>query len=131
MIYCIESSLDAKVYIGQTVNLQKRWSQHTRNARVSTTGRLYCAMREKGTESFSIHVKEAWPFTECNAYTRRTLNRREKVWITTLKSLYPDGYNVTDGGCCKRTWKQFARRARLIDRRSCIQQECEDTRGEM
>jgi len=64
-IYKITNLIDAKVYIGQTNNPQKRWKEHQRLGSMTYINnknkhsRLYLAMRKYGVENFTFEVIEA------------------------------------------------------------------------
>jgi hypothetical protein len=48
-------------------------------------------IRQYGKDSFRVTTLE-----ECSV---NALDEMERKWITTLNTLHPDGYNLTDGGC--------------------------------
>lgn len=88
-IYKITNLKDGKVYIGQSVDIFRRWREHKRkykNQGVKT--RLYLAMRENGIENFSFEVVEY-----CS---KEQLNDKEQYYIKQYKSLNPElGYNMS------------------------------------
>lgn len=86
-IYGIINLVNSKIYVGQTKRtLKERMEDHK-------YGDLYVdkAIKEYGWENFRAEVIE-----ECTTFEE--LNEREKFWITELNSLYPNGYNLTNGG---------------------------------
>ena len=86
-IYRIQSKIDGKKYIGQTMkNLSSRISAHIRSK--SYIGN---ALRKYGLQSFDILVID-------NADDRETLNEKERYWISFYDCKHPDGYNFTNGG---------------------------------
>lgn len=92
-IYKIENLINHKVYIGQSVNIEKRW-QAEKNAAKTEKDKAYNyplsrAFRKYGVENFSFQVLE-----EC---TRNALNEKEKYYIQKYNS-YFNGYNQTLGG---------------------------------
>ena len=90
-IYKIENQLNHKVYIGQSVNIGKRWTAHRTKYYTEDyyDYPLYRAFRKYGIENFSFSVIQ-----ECS---KEELNELEKYWINYYNS-YNDGYNQTVGG---------------------------------
>lgn len=89
-IYKITNQVNGKVYIGQSVHIKQRWSQHCADS-VKGTTLLYQAMREYGIKNFSFEVIE-----ECSL---EQLNEREVYWIAYYDSFNKEkGYNMTPGG---------------------------------
>lgn len=91
-IYKITNQLNGKIYIGQTVNLRTRWSDHIKmglGADPPSRNKLYPAMAADGVENFTFELLE-----ECDS---TQLNEREKFYIEFYDSVNY-GYNVTRGG---------------------------------
>lgn len=92
-IYKIENLINNKVYIGQSVNIEKRWSAEKSAAKTPTDKAynypLSQAFRKYGIENFSFEILE-----ECN---QTELNEKEKYYIQKYNS-YFKGYNQTFGG---------------------------------
>lgn len=92
-IYKIQNLIDGNVYIGQSVNIEKRWKQEKQRAFRETTSEynypLSKAFRKYGLENFSFEVIE-----ECE---REELNKKEIYWISFYDS-FKNGYNQTLGG---------------------------------
>lgn len=89
-IYKITNQINGKVYIGQSVRIKQRWSQHCAESTKGTT-LLYQAMRKYGIKNFSFEVIE-----EC---LPEQLNEREIYWIAYYDSFNKEkGYNMTPGG---------------------------------
>ena len=90
-IYKIQNLLNGKVYIGQSVDIEKRWSVHKtelkNNYHYNT--HLQNAWNKYGEENFEFSVVE-----QCNI---DQLNQKEIYWISKFDS-YEDGYNLTSGG---------------------------------
>ena len=90
-IYKITNKINNKCYIGQSVNINKRWNAHIHqfnNIDVYNYP-LYRAFRKYGIENFSFEIIET-----CS---RDKLNEREKYWIQYYDSCY-NGYNQSLGG---------------------------------
>ena len=92
-IYKIENKLNGHKYIGQSVNIERRWKDEKRVAfDPNANGYDYYlsrAFRKYGLENFTFEVIEKCPQSE--------LNDRERYWIHFYNSYY-DGYNSTLGG---------------------------------
>lgn len=94
-IYKITNLINGHSYIGQSLNIEKRWKNH-RIAAFNSKDEcyyypLYCAIRKYGIENFSFEVIE-----QCDY---QLLNEREMYYIK-LYNTYNDGYNQTLGGDC-------------------------------
>ena len=92
-IYKISNMVNGKCYIGQSVNIYKRWNNHKCACYNSNAHEynyyIYRAMRKYGIENFTFEIIE-----EC---TQELLNEREKFWIAYYDS-FKNGYNETEGG---------------------------------
>ena len=100
-IYKIENLINGKVYIGQSINIKERWSEHKLiNSRTSKDALkkqkypLYLAFQKYGLENFSFEVLE-----ECSL---EELDTKEQFYIKKYNSYidFPNsnGYNLTIGG---------------------------------
>lgn len=105
-IYKITNLINNKSYIGQSVDINKRWRSEIQNAFNSNTNSydypLSRAIRKYGLDNFSFEIIE-----RCE---RKQLNEREKYWIAYYDTYY-NGYNQTLGGdtvlhMCKLTPEQ-------------------------
>lgn len=94
-IYKITNLVSGKIYIGQSIQIEKRWEQHKKTIRFLEQdkwyNKIYLDMYFFGIENFSFEVVE-----EC---TIEELNEKEEYWIKYYNS-QEDGYNVTSGGNC-------------------------------
>lgn len=92
-IYKITNNINGKIYIGQSIDIDKRWREHKRRAQVPNKEYekyLYRAFRKYGIDNFTFEILE-----ECS---RDQLNDRENYYILLYKSnddYY--GYNETSG----------------------------------
>lgn len=94
-IYKITNQINGKCYIGQSVDIEKRWHQHKRRSLVlgSTEYDSYFhrAIRKYGLENFSFEVLE-----EC---LKEELNEKETFYVSRYSSNQVEsGYNLTAGG---------------------------------
>lgn len=93
-IYKITNLINGKCYIGQSVNIQKRFISHKSIAfnpkAKSYNYPLYRAIRKYGWENFYFEILE-----ECKL---EELNEREKYYISKYQAHGPKGYNLDDGG---------------------------------
>jgi group I intron endonuclease len=91
-IYKITNTKNGKVYYGQTRQPpNRRWTQHKQSAKNNGKMILYDAIRLHGVENFTFEVV-------CECETLEELNTKEIEYISTNKSLAPNGYNAARGG---------------------------------
>ena len=90
-IYKIKNLINDKVYIGQSVDVEKRWSTHKAELKNNYHHNIHLqnAWNKYGEENFEFSIIE-----EC--YTNQ-LNQREIYWIAKFNSC-ETGYNLTSGG---------------------------------
>lgn len=92
-IYKITNKKDGRCYIGQSIDIGNRWTEHFKAAIGGTltfqTNKFYQAMATEGPESFTYEILEI-----CD---RDKLNERERYWIEFYNSKEL-GYNTTIGG---------------------------------
>jgi len=92
IIYCITNSVSGKQYVGQTVrSVKMRWQIHLQQAKADSPCFLHQAIRKHGAEVFKVKQVDS-------AETLEELNEKEVHYIEKLKTLAPDGYNLTVGG---------------------------------
>lgn len=92
IIYLITNLINKKQYVGlTTTTLEERWQRHLDQVSRKDASLLHKAIAELGKESFSIQVVDS-------ASDIKQLRAKERQWIKELKTLAPDGYNVTSGG---------------------------------
>lgn len=96
-IYKIENKINGKVYIGQSVDILRRWREHRYSISKADTP-LYRAINKYGLENFTFEVLE-----ECEV---NELDIKEVNYIIEYNSFY-NGYNQTSGGDSS-TYKRVA-----------------------
>lgn len=99
-IYLITNKINGKKYVGQSVNIQRRFSEHLRSGqpekyshkdRRDTNAPIHVAMQKYGIQYFSLTILE-----ECD---KTQLDERERYWINYYKSNNKQfGYNILAGG---------------------------------
>lgn len=92
-IYKITNTLNTHSYIGQSIDIEKRWKYH-KNSNNWTKGpnkkkALYLAFLKYGLEHFSFEILEKCP--------KDLLNSREMFYIEKFDTFH-NGYNMTIGG---------------------------------
>lgn len=86
-IYKITNTITGEVYIGQSNDIARRWSEHKKIAKSQARNtKLYQAMNKYGLDSFKFEILE-----ECNL---SQLNEREKYYIEKYDSIN-QGYNMS------------------------------------
>lgn len=86
-IYKIENLINHKIYIGQSIEIEKRWQKHL-NTKDNFV--IHKALQKYGKENFSFQIIE-----ECDLLD---LDNKEQYWINYYNSLIPNGYNMIPGG---------------------------------
>lgn len=90
-IYKITNLINNKIYIGQSIHIEKRWKEHKYYSSQEKTA-IQAAFKKYGLSNFSFEVIE-----ECS---KEKLDEREIYWIKFYNSYY-NGYNMTKGGASK------------------------------
>ena len=93
-IYKITNNINGKCYIGQSINISRRWKNHKKDAfwekGPDYEYPLYRAIRKYGLHNFTFEVLE-----QC---AEEELNDKEINYIAQYKSHGPAGYNQDNGG---------------------------------
>lgn len=89
VVYVIINLVNGKLYVGQTINLKRRWYSHKRSNQDSP---LQSAIKKYGWNKFDMQVV-------AHADSPESLDRLEEIWIAFLGTLKPaNGYNQRPGG---------------------------------
>lgn len=92
-IYMIYNHKTGKSYIGKSINYEKRFQKHIRNAIKKINRRLYDSMNYHGYDNFELILIE-----NLDEFDNDHVNERERYWIDYFDTLMPNGYNMTIGG---------------------------------
>lgn len=90
-IYKITNLISGKTYVGQSKDPVRRWKEHkwdAFNPNCKENSAIHDAFLKYGIENFE--------FTIIGWY--ENYNEMERYYIKTLNTLYPNGYNLTEGG---------------------------------
>ncbi len=93
IVYLATNTVNGMQYVGATINFEKRVREHIR-----------AAERNKGTkgslaEAIKKFGKDVFDFAKIDqAKSLRSLSKKEARWISKMKTLAPEGYNLTPGG---------------------------------
>lgn len=106
-IYKITNKINNKSYIGQSIDIERRWRQHKTepfNSNADTYNTIfYRAIRKYGLDNFQFEILE-----QCS---EDQLNEKEKYWIqqynTYMDNPNSQGYNMTKGGECTSLESQY------------------------
>ena len=88
-IYIISNTINDKVYIGQTIDFDRRKTQHLKNYKTLDYN-IYLAMRKHGVENFTIEPIYSLLY-------RDDLNKSEEFFVSEYDS-FNNGYNMSEGG---------------------------------
>lgn len=91
-IYCFENILDGKRYVGKSIDLHRRISDHLNDLKRNSDKSILLqrAWNKYGQENFKIFIIE-----ECE---EELLDKTEIFYIKEWNTKTPKGYNLTDGG---------------------------------
>lgn len=91
-IYCFHNKVNNKRYIGQSVNIERRYRDHLNRCYNNSCeySYLHKAINKYGIENFDFSILEICSNIE--------LNIKEQYWISYYNSVRPYGYNLTYGG---------------------------------
>lgn len=90
-IYKITNNFNGKCYVGQSIDIYKRWADHKSayQHKVYPEKVLYKAFKKYGIGNFTFEIIE-----KCK---KNKLDEREEYWIKKLNS-FKNGYNMNSGG---------------------------------
>lgn len=83
----IKNKINQKVYIGQSNDIERRWSEHKRS---KDSCIIHKAIRKYGADNFEFSVIKECALSE--------LSELEIYYIKYYNSIFPNGYNMTTGG---------------------------------
>ena len=98
-VYCIRNTINNKVYIGQSINIEGRWRDHSRiEGEVKSRYTLSKAFKKYGLDNFEFIILET-----C---TTEELDNLEIQWIKLMDSTSSSkGYNLNTGGGSMRGYR--------------------------
>lgn len=85
-IYMYKNKINSKIYVGQSVDIERRHKEHSRRGVEASAQQIDQAILKYGLENFDFKVLE-----ECTA---EELSNRESHWIQLLDCIAPKGYNL-------------------------------------
>lgn len=87
-IYKIKNLLNGKVYIGQSIDIKRRFKDHKKEIKNNNVYPLYHSIRKYGIENFEFNVIE-------HVSNNDELNIKEQFWVDYYKSFNRSyGYNI-------------------------------------
>lgn len=92
-IYAIVNNVNGKMYIGQSINLEARESEHFRTLKKNCHHNSYLQ------KSFNKYGESAFEFTIMELCTESLLNEKESEYIQNFETMNKSkGYNLRSGG---------------------------------
>lgn len=91
-IYLVKNKINGKTYIGQTIrnDINERWKYHKYEDKRYVGQILYNAYKKYGHDNFEYKII-------CICFDEDT-NKYEQEYIKKYNSIYPNGYNLLEGG---------------------------------
>lgn len=86
-IYKITNKINGLGYVGQSIDCNRRWSNHKSTPLKRT---IDLAIKEFGIENFTFKIEKECLPEELDYYERETIEK--------YHTLYPNGYNMRGGG---------------------------------
>lgn len=111
-IYCYRNKINDKRYIGQSIDIERRYVQHEIYFKKDIYDKqenemLWKSIKKYGRNSFEFFIVE-----ECK---EKELNEKETFYINELNShISKNGYNFTFGGYDRTGYKHSEERKRMI-----------------
>lgn len=90
-IYKFTNNINGKIYIGQSINPNKRKMEHLYGRKNKKNTYFDNILRKKGMENFTFEIID-------KAYNTNDIDKLEKEYIKKFNSLKPNGYNICKGG---------------------------------
>lgn len=92
-VYQITNKINGKFYIGQSIDIERRWNQH-KYGKGSLI--LKNAIKKHGLENFEFKLLETINYTNKSEVIKQ-LMRLEEKWLKTKKPFsYKNGYNINE-----------------------------------
>jgi group I intron endonuclease len=91
-IYCIKNSINNMLYIGQSINIEKRIVKHKRKLLIEKHENIYLQ------RVWNKYGKDNFEFFSLESCDKSLLDEREIYYIGLFDSMYPKGYNLNTGG---------------------------------
>jgi len=91
-IYCIKNSMNNMLYIGQSINIEKRIVKHKRKLLIGKHENIYLQ------RVWNKYGKDNFEFFSLESCDKSSLDEQEIYYINLFDSMYPKGYNLNTGG---------------------------------
>lgn len=95
-IYSITNKINNKIYIGQSINIESRWSHHRNELNNNKHRNCYLqnSWNKYGESNFEFNI-----VYKTNSEDLKNLNEKELYYINKYESMYnKNGYNIKGGG---------------------------------
>lgn len=104
IIYKLQLREDGRIYIGQTIqDIKIRIRKHIRENRTH----FELAVTKYGIDAFDLEIIDT-------ATTKDELDEKEKYWIKHYNCMYPNGFNMCEGGSTNGGYKHTDEMRKLL-----------------
>lgn len=92
-IYIIQNKITKKIYVGQSVNIKRRWGDHKSQLKNNKHHNDYLQ------RSWNVHSEDEFDFIILEECKKHELDEKEEAYVSKYQSNnYKYGYNSTPGG---------------------------------
>jgi group I intron endonuclease len=115
-IYLIENKLNGKMYVGQTVKLGKKFEKYYGSGNI-----IKAAINKYGVSSFKKKILKV-----CD--NQKDADNIEIEYIKKLNTLFPNGYNIANGGSGNDMWSGVMKERMKGNKRMLGKKHSEETK---
>ena len=97
-IYLFTNKINHKRYVGQSLNIRRRFNKHMLRMRNKWNYPLYNALNKYGLENFDYEIIYTIEDKNCSIEELTNLLNEKEIYYIELYDSFNNGYNLTKGG---------------------------------